>query len=104
MVVPTGALIGLDAVTAAAVGNIHSVRMVTRKPIQGLAGAPYIGENNIDIERITEPPKIFAGSGREAAQGFPANLNVAGPLSLVGIGPERTPTQSLAEPAAPRIS
>ena len=28
IVVPTGALIGLDAVTAAAVGEIHSVRMV----------------------------------------------------------------------------
>ena len=32
IVVPTGALIGLDAVTAAASGIIHSVRMVTRKP------------------------------------------------------------------------
>ena len=32
IVVPTGALIGLDAVTAAAVGTIHSVQMVTRKP------------------------------------------------------------------------
>jgi aspartate dehydrogenase len=42
IVVPTGALIGLDAVTAAAVGVIHSVRMVTRKPVTGLAGAPYI--------------------------------------------------------------
>src|SRR5258708_30616629 len=49
IVVPTGALIGLDAVTAAAVGNIHSVRMGTRKAIQGLAGAPHIVENNIDI-------------------------------------------------------
>src|SRR3954447_6933225 len=50
IVVPTGALIGLDAVTAAAVGKIQSVRMVTRKPILGLAGAPYIVENSIDIE------------------------------------------------------
>ena len=62
IVVPTGALIGLDAVTAAAVGKIHSVRMVTRKPVRGLAGAPYIVENNIDIEQITEPLKIFDGT------------------------------------------
>src|ERR1700709_2102376 len=61
IVVPTGALIGLDAVTAAAEGTIHSVRMVTRKPVTGLAGAPYIVENNIAIEQITEPLKIFAG-------------------------------------------
>src|SRR5882757_10219347 len=46
IMVPTGALIGLDAVTAAAAGEIHSVRMVTRKPVQGLAGAPYLVENN----------------------------------------------------------
>ena len=30
ILVPTGALIGLDAVRAAAEGNIHSVKMVTR--------------------------------------------------------------------------
>src|SRR3984957_12446261 len=33
--VPTGALIGLDAMTAAAEGEILSVRMVTRKPVAG---------------------------------------------------------------------
>src|SRR5579864_633408 len=61
IVVPTGALIGLDAVTAAAVGEIRSVKMVTRKPVRGLAGAPFLIENNIDIETIKEPLKIFDG-------------------------------------------
>jgi aspartate dehydrogenase len=102
IVVPTGALIGLDAVTAAAVGNIHSVRMVTRKPVQGLVGAPYIVENNIDIERITEPLKIFEGTAREAARGFPANLNVAVALSLAGIGPDRTRLEIWADPGVTR--
>jgi hypothetical protein len=100
IVVPTGALIGLDAVTAAAVGTIHSVRMVTRKPVTGLAGAPYIVENNIDIERITEPLKIFDGTAREAAKGFPANLNVAVALSLAGIGPDRTKAGNLGRSCA----
>src|SRR6202166_3426320 len=102
IVVPTGALIGLDAVTAAAVGTIHSVRMVTRKPISGLAGAPYIVENNIDIERITEPLRIFEGTAREAAKGFPANLNVAVALSLAGIGPDRTRLEIWADPTVTR--
>jgi aspartate dehydrogenase len=102
IVVPTGALIGLDAVTAAAVGKIHSVRMVTRKPVRGLAGAPYIVENNIDIERITEPLRIFDGTAREAAKGFPANLNVAVALSLAGIGPDRTRLEIWADPALER--
>jgi aspartate dehydrogenase len=102
IVVPTGALIGLDAVTAAAVGTIHSVRMVTRKPIAGLAGAPYIIENNIDIERITGPLRIFEGTAREAAKGFPANLNVAVALSLAGIGPDRTKLEIWADPTVTR--
>src|SRR6202022_1681229 len=102
IVVPTGALIGLDAVTAAAIGKIHSVRMVTRKPVQGLAGAPYIVDNNIDIERITEPLKIFEGTAREAAKGFPANLNVAVALSLAGIGPDRTRLEIWADPTVTR--
>jgi aspartate dehydrogenase len=102
IVVPTGALIGLDAVTAAAEGTIHSVQMVTRKPVRGLAGAPYIVENNIDIERICEPLKIFDGTAREAAKGFPANLNVAVALSLAGIGPDRTRVQIWADPTVTR--
>ena len=102
IVVPTGALIGLDAVTAAAVGTIHSVRMMTRKPPGGLAGAPYIVENNIDIERITEPLKIFDGTAREAASGFPANVNVAAALSLAGIGPDRTTIEIWADPTVTR--
>src|SRR5215212_7690124 len=102
IVVPTGALIGLDAVSAAAVGTIHSVRMITRKPPGGLAGAPYIVKNNIDIEGLAEPVKIFDGTAREAARGFPANVNVAAALSLAGIGPDRTTIEIWADPAVDR--
>jgi aspartate dehydrogenase len=102
IVVPTGALIGLDAMTAAAEGNILSVRMVTRKPVTGLVGAPYLVQNNIDIEHITEPLKIFEGTAREAAKGFPANLNVAVALSLAGLGPDRTTLEIWADPALTR--
>jgi aspartate dehydrogenase len=102
IVVPTGALIGLDAVTAAAVGTIHSVRMITRKPVAGLLGAPHLIEHKIDIEGITEPLKIFDGTAREAAIGFPANLNVAVALSLAGIGADRTRVEIWADPTVTR--
>jgi aspartate dehydrogenase len=102
IVVPTGALVGLDAVTAAAVGKIHSVRMITRKPIRGLAGAPYILENNIDIEGLTKAQRIFDGTARDAAKGFPANVNVAVALSLAGIGPDLTRVEIWADPALTR--
>jgi aspartate dehydrogenase len=102
IVVPTGALIGLDAVTAAAQGKLHSVRMITRKPVKGLLGAPYLVENNINIETITQPIRIFEGTAREAAKGFPANLNVAVALSLAGLGPDRTRLEIWADPALTR--
>jgi aspartate dehydrogenase len=102
IVVPTGALIGLDAVTAAAEGTIKSVAMITRKPVRGLVGAPYLVENDISIEDIKEPLRIFKGTPRDAAVGFPANLNVAVALSLAGIGPDRTTLEIWADPALDR--
>jgi aspartate dehydrogenase len=102
IVVPTGAMIGLDAMTAAAEGTIHSVRMITRKPVRGLVGAPYLVQHQIEIEGISEPLKIFEGTAREAAKGFPANLNVAVALSLAGIGPDRTMVEIWADTTVTR--
>ena len=102
IVVPTGALLGLDAVSAAAEGTIHSVRMISRKPVKGLLGAPYLDWNGISIEGITAPLKIFEGTAREAAKGFPANLNVAAALSLAGIGADRTIQEIWADPTLDR--
>jgi len=100
--VPTGALLGLDAVIAAAQGSINTVRMVTHKPVIGLLGAPYLVENCIDISAITQPVCVFSGTAREAAVGFPANLNVAAALSLAGIGPEATELEIWSDPGATR--
>jgi aspartate dehydrogenase len=102
IVVPTGALIGLDAVTAAAEGTIHAVRMTTRKPPKGLVGAPYLEANGISVEGLNEAKRVFSGTAREAAAGFPANVNVAAALSLAGIGPDRTTIDIWADPAVSR--
>lgn len=104
IVLATGALLGLDAVRAAAEGAIDRVTMVTRKPPASLADAPHLTANNIDLEKITEATKIFDGSAREGALGFPANVNVAAALSLAGIGPDRTRLQVWADPALTRNS
>jgi aspartate dehydrogenase len=98
IIVPTGALLGLDAVRAAAEGEIRSIIMVTRKPPTGLAGAPYLERHGIDLEGLKAPLKVFEGSARDGARGFPANVNVAAALSLAGIGPERTRLEIWADP------
>ncbi len=102
IIVPTGALIGFDAVSAAAEGEIRSVTMITRKPVNGLMGAPYLKRNNIDIANLAEPLCVFRGSAREAAMGFPENVNVAAALSLAGIGPDRTTIEIWADPNVKR--
>jgi len=102
ILVPTGALLGLDAVRAAAEGTIHSVTMITRKPPDGLEGAPYLIERGISLKDLKAPTKIFDGSAREGARGFPANVNVAAALSLAGIGPDNTRLEIWADPALMR--
>jgi aspartate dehydrogenase len=102
ILVPTGALIGLDAVRAAAEGEIRSVTMITRKPPAGLDGAPYLRERGISLAGLAEPLKVFDGSAREGARGFPANVNVAAALSLAGIGPDRTRLEIWADPGVER--
>ena len=99
---PTGALIGLDAVRAAAEGDIESVSMVTRKPPAGLAGAPFVVENGIVLDGLTAPLRLYAGSVRDGVAGFPANLNVAAALSLAGIGPDLTRLEVWADPGVTR--
>ncbi|GGK45614.1 aspartate dehydrogenase [Salinarimonas ramus] len=102
ILVPTGALIGLDAVRAAREGTIESVSMVTRKPPAGLAGAPHVVANGISLDGLSEPLLLFSGSVREGVPGFPANLNVAAALSLAGIGPDRTRLEVWADPGVTR--
>jgi aspartate dehydrogenase len=46
--------------------------------------------------------KVFEGTARDGARGFPANVNVAAALSLAGIGPDRTRLEIWADPGVIR--
>ena len=98
ILVPSGAIAGLDGVKGASVGAITSITMETRKPPAGLAGAPGIVERNIDLTQIREETLVFEGPALEACRAFPANVNVLAALSLAGIGPEKTRTRIYAVP------
>jgi aspartate dehydrogenase len=102
IIIPTGALLGLDAVRAAAEGPIESITLETRKPPAGLMGAPYLEKHRIDVMDLTEPLLVFKGNAFDAAVGFPANVNVAAALALAGIGPIRTKVEIWADPGLTR--
>jgi aspartate dehydrogenase len=102
ILVPSGAIAGLDGVKGARVGAVASVTMETRKPPRGLAGAPWIVQQRIDLDAIAQETLIFEGAASEACRAFPANVNVVAALSLAGIGPERTRIRIYAVPGLAR--
>ena len=104
IILATGALLGLDAVRAAAEGEIESVVMITRKPPSSLIGAPHLEKNGIDLRNLDQPLKVFSGSAREGAAGFPANVNVAAALGLAGVGADQTRLEIWADPGVTRNS
>ena len=98
ILVPSGAIGGLDAVKGGAVGAIRSVTMESRKAPAGWAGAPWIVRQKIDLGAIRDETLLFEGPATDACPAFPANVNVLAALSLAGIGPERTTTRIYAVP------
>jgi len=102
IIIPTGALIGLDAVRAAASGGIGTVKLVTRKPPAALKDAPYVAANNISLDNLSAPKLLFSGSAREAAKGFPASRKVAAAVALAGCGAGQTQVEIWADPEVTR--
>lgn len=98
LVVPSGALLGLDVVAAAALADRCDVTIESVKPPRALLGAPFVQSKAIDLEAISERTRIFAGTAREAAAGFPANLNVTAALALAGVGPDATRAEVWVDP------
>lgn len=98
VLLPSGAVSGIDALKASRIAEIESVTIITRKPPGSIKGAPYLDEKKIDVEAISEETVIFEGSALEAVKGFPKNVNVSALLSLAGIGPKRTKVKIIVSP------
>jgi aspartate dehydrogenase len=97
--VATGALPGLDAIRAAAEGEIRSLKLTSRIRPDSLVREAYVRERGFDFTQpISEPVQVFAGTAREAALAFPKHFNVAVTLSLAGIGLDRTEVLVVADP------
>jgi aspartate dehydrogenase len=90
-IVASGAIGGLDALAAAAVGGLERVTHTTRKPARALG-----------VPDLREPCELFRGWAREAVLRFPENINVAAAVSLAGIGLDRTEVCVIADPALQR--
>ncbi len=100
VLVPSGALIGMDGLNALAEHGVDSVELTTTKHPRSLQGAPHIIKNAIDLNSITSPTVIFSGNALEAAAAFPANVNVAATLTVASrLSPERVQVRVCADPS-----
>jgi aspartate dehydrogenase len=82
VLIPSGAIAGIDAIKAASLQRIDSVTLTTRKPIYGFADNTYVQERRINLSQIKKETVLFEGNVREAVKCFPQNINVAATIAL----------------------
>jgi aspartate dehydrogenase len=98
VLIPPGALGGMDALSAAARLPLTSVVHEVTKPALAWKGTE--AEALCDLAALTAPLTFFEGPAREAARRFPQNANVALITALAGLGPDATLLRLIADPGA----
>jgi aspartate dehydrogenase len=99
MLLPAGAIGGIDAIAAMRVGGLHAVRYRSRKPPAAWRGSP--AEKVADLDTMSARTVLYRGSAGEAALLYPQNANVAAAVALAGLGFEKTEVELVADPDAP---
>jgi len=97
LILPSGAISGIDAIRCAREG-IKSVSIITTKNPKSLNGAPFFKNSNIRLEEIKSRTILYDGNARDVIPEFPSNVNVALTLALAGIGLEKTKVKVIADP------
>lgn len=100
LIIPAGALAGVDGLAAAATLGLTDVLHSIVKPPAAWRGTP--AEEVVDLGALAGRTTFFTGTAREAARRFPQNANVAAITALAGLGLDATRVELVADPAATR--
>lgn len=99
LIIPPGALGGIDALAAASRMGLHRVEHSIIKPPRAWMGTA--AESLCDLTSLQAPQTFFRGTAREAAARFPQNANVAMVVALAGMGPDQSQVALTADPSSP---
>jgi aspartate dehydrogenase len=99
ILLPAGAVGGIDAIAAMKVAGLTSVRYRSRKPPAAWRGSP--AEEVADLGTLTQRTVLYKGTAGEAALLYPQNANVAAAVALAGLGFDATEVELVADPDAP---
>ena len=97
ILIPTGAIAGLDSIRSVK-KYLNTLTIVTTKNPKSLVGAPYFKSSKIRIDEISKETVLFEGNAADAIELFPANVNVAVSIALAGIGLVKTQVKIVADP------
>ena len=89
LLIPSGAIAGIDAIKAARLGKIRQITLTTRKPVYGFADNAYIQQKRINLSQINKETVLFEGNVKQAVDCFPQNINVAATIALASSAKDR---------------
>jgi len=98
LLIPSGALCGLDAIKAASQVKISRIILTTRKPPSGFSQSIYLTKKGIDLKTIESELILYDGTVQKAVELFPQNINVAATLALASGAQEKTRVRIITSP------
>lgn len=97
ILLPAGAVGGIDALAAMRLAGLQRVCYRSRKPPVAWAGTP--AEQVVDLANLSAAVVFYRGTAARAALDYPKNANVAATVALAGLGFDRTAVELIADPA-----
>ena len=99
ILIPSGAIAGIDAIKAVRLAKINKITLTTRKPLAGFIHTPYVIQNKIDLTKIHQETVIFEGNVDTAVKFFPQNINVAATVSLAAHAQDKLTVRIITSPS-----
>lgn len=98
LLIPSGAIAGIDAVKSACLAPVQQITLTTRKPVSGFTQNDYLEAQGIDLAGIETETVLFEGEVEDAVRYFPQNINVAATLALASQAKEKLTIRIITSP------